>query len=122
MNCPKCRCASRVKNGKIKNIQRYKCKSCGCNYTRSSLSRISLDKRIECIRLYLEGVGFRGIERLTGVSNVTVMRWVKRLGDDIERLRPQSGECEAVSVMENASAPCNLDGAMRWPHKGFGIS
>ena len=64
------------------------------------MSRISLDKRIECIRLYLEGVGFRGIERLTGVSNVTVMRWVKRLGDDIERLRPQSGECEAVSVME----------------------
>ena len=28
-------------------------------------------------RLYLEGVGFRGIERLLGVSHVSVMNWVK---------------------------------------------
>ena len=100
MTCPKCRSAVRTKNGKVQGKQRYKCKDCGCNYTRSSLSRTPLNKRIECIRLYLEGVGFRGIERLTGVSHVTVMRWINRLGDDIERFRPQTGEIEDVSVME----------------------
>ena len=77
MTCPKCRSAVRTKNGKVQGKQRYKCKDCGCNYTRSSLSRTPLNKRIECIRLYLEGVGFRGIERLTGVSHVTVMRWIR---------------------------------------------
>ena len=28
------------------------------------------------------------------------MRWVNKLGDNIERLRPQTGEVEPVSVME----------------------
>ena len=64
------------------------------------MSRTSLDKRAECIRLYLEGVGFRGISRLTGVAHTTVMRWVKRLGADIEKFREDTGEVEAVSVME----------------------
>jgi len=100
MKCPKCRSAKRCKNGLIKGKQRYRCKECGCNYTVSSLSRTPREKRIECIRLYLEGVGFRGISRLTGVSHTTVMRWVHKLGDDIERFRPQTGEVEPVSVME----------------------
>ena len=33
MTCPHCRSAVRIKNGKIKGTQRYKCKDCGCNYT-----------------------------------------------------------------------------------------
>ena len=100
MTCPHCRSAVRTKNGFVRDKQRYKCKDCGCNYTCSSLSRTPLDIRIECIRLYLEGMGFRGISRITGVPHTTVMRWVKKLGDDIERFRPQSGEVEPVSVME----------------------
>ena len=100
MTCPHCRSAVRTKNGIVRGKQRYKCKDCGCNYTVSSLSRTPIDTRIECIRLYLEGVGFRGISRLTGIPHTTVMRWVHKLGDDIERLRPQAGEIEPVSVME----------------------
>ena len=71
-----------------------------CNYTVSSLSRTPIETRTECIRLYLEDVGFRGISRLTGVPHTTVMCWVHKLGDDIERLRPETGEVESVSVME----------------------
>ena len=69
--------------------QRYKCKQCGCNYTQATLYRIPLSKRIEAIKLYLEGVGFRGIERLTGISHNTVIKWVKQLATEIERLRPE---------------------------------
>ena len=54
---------------------------------------------MKCSRLYLENVDFCGIERLTGISNVTVMRWIKRLGEDIEQFRPDVQE-DAVSVME----------------------
>ena len=71
-------------NGK----QRYKCKGCGCNYTQSTSYRISRETRLHCIKLYLEGVGFRGIARLTGVSHVSVQKWVKQLGDKIEQWRP----------------------------------
>ncbi|MFM7469462.1 MAG: hypothetical protein ACKO37_08195, partial [Vampirovibrionales bacterium] len=55
----------------------------------STLYRIPLNKRIEAIKLYLEGVGFRGIERLTGISHNTVIQWVKHLATEIERLRPE---------------------------------
>ena len=55
---------------------------------------------MECIKLYLEGVGFRGIARLTGVSHVIVQHWVKQLGDKIEALRPETGEVTQVNIME----------------------
>jgi hypothetical protein len=40
----------------------------------------------------LEGVGFRGIERLTGIPHSTLILWVKNLGAEIERLRPELTE------------------------------
>ena len=102
--CPKCRDTRHVKNGIVRNKQRYKCKGCGCNYTQSSLSRTPLSERIQCIELYLEGVGFRGIERLTGKSHVSVMRWVRKLGDRIEDFKKCDKktvkEAESVSIME----------------------
>jgi transposase-like protein len=33
MNCPKCSSKERVKSGKVKGKQRYKCKECGCHYS-----------------------------------------------------------------------------------------
>ena len=101
MNCPKCRCAEAVKNGTMNQKQRYKCKQCGCNYTQFSLKRIPLEKRVEAIKLYLEGVGFRGIERLTGVCHNTVIGWVKNLAEEIERLRPEvTGQVQTVELDE----------------------
>jgi transposase-like protein len=100
MNCPKCACAEAVKNGKMEGKQRYKCKSCGCNYTQGTHYRTPHEIRVECIKLYLEGVGFRGIARLTGVSHVIVQRWVKELGDKIHKMRPETGKIAQVSIME----------------------
>lgn len=98
MHCPKCRSVSRIKSGMARNKQRYKCQSCGCHYTQSSLHRISENKRARCIKLYLEGLGFRAIERLEGVSHVTVMKWVRKLGEAIEKQAHAS--VEKISVME----------------------
>ena len=36
-----------------------------------------------CLHLYLEGNGFRRIERLTGVSHNTVINWVKKAGNSL---------------------------------------
>ena len=56
---------------------------------------------IYAIKLYLEGVGFRAIERLTGVSHNSVIRWVKDLAGEIERLRPEMEErVHAVEIDE----------------------
>lgn len=62
------------------------------------MSRFPIETRKRCIELYLEGVGFRGISRLTGVSHVTVMRWVKALADKIDVGMPESEK--RVAIME----------------------
>ena len=92
MTCPKYWCTEAVKNATLRGKQRYKCKVCGCNDTRSPLKRSPLEQRLYAIKLYLEGVDFRGIAGLTGVAHTTIMLWVKHLADEIERLRPEITE------------------------------
>ncbi|XVJ51908.1 MAG: IS1 family transposase [Vampirovibrio sp.] len=94
MKCPKCGYADATKNGTMNQKKRYKCKHCGCNYTQSTVYRIPLSKRIEAIKLYLEGVGFRGISRLTSVHPTTMIQWVRHLATEIERLRPEVEEAK----------------------------
>ena len=89
MQCPKCLSTEAVKNGTVRNKQRYKCKACGCNYTQSQLNVLPVEIKIEAIKLYLEGVGFRGISRLTGVAHTTVIKWVKNLANEIEKMKPE---------------------------------
>ena len=52
------------KNGFKKGIQRYKCKICGCNYTKSTPYGYPIEVKRDALRYYLERIGFRRIERL----------------------------------------------------------
>jgi uncharacterized protein YjcR len=36
--------------------------------------------RLDALNLYLEGLSFRSIGRLLGISNVTVLKWVRTFG------------------------------------------
>jgi transposase len=80
MKCPKCKCEEKVKDGTVKGKQRYKCKKCAHRYTLEFKDEIqSFYKRLALV-LYIEGMGFREIGRILGVSNVTVLNWIKGLG------------------------------------------
>lgn len=101
MKCPKCSCEERVKSGKVKDRQRYKCKKCGCNYTvemKSTAKPLSLKK--QALHLYLEGLGFRSIGRVLGVSNVSVLNWIRSFGKEVEKLCSEDKEIEPVEVDE----------------------
>lgn len=77
--CPKCNATQSVKSGVISNRQRYKCKNCGYYYTVSKLGKhIDSYYVIKALQLYIEGVSYREIERILGVSHVSVMNWVKK--------------------------------------------
>jgi len=74
MNCPKCNCSKSVKSGKVKERQRYKCKGCGCNYTVELKSTAKpKSQKEQALHLYLEGLGFRSIGRILGVSNALLI-------------------------------------------------
>lgn len=79
--CPKCKSQEYNKSGVVKGRQRYKCKDCGYFYTVTKEGK-NIDSYyvIKALQLYIEGVTFREIERILGISHVSVMNWVKKFG------------------------------------------
>jgi len=79
IHCPKCKTEEINKSGLVRGRQRYLCKS--CNYYFSVMKEgknIDTYYVIKALQLYIEGVSLREIERLIGVSHVSVMNWVKK--------------------------------------------
>ena len=91
MNCPRCKSPSHKKNGKISERQRYQCHDCGYNYSVEikSTARSSFVKK-QALQLYLEGLGFRSIGRILGVSHVSVQKWIKKFGQELEELKSEN--------------------------------
>ena len=88
MKCPKCQSERKIRNGVIKGVQRYKCKDCGCNYTICFSQNTEEErKRRFALSMYLEGLGFRSIGRLLGVSHVSVLNWVRKYGRELDSIR-----------------------------------
>ena len=53
----------------------------------------------DAVKLYLEGLGFRAIARFLGVSNVSVLNWVRATGSKIEELESAS-EITTIEIDE----------------------
>ncbi|MBW4693413.1 MAG: hypothetical protein KME27_16810 [Lyngbya sp. HA4199-MV5] len=79
MKCPVCRSDQIIKNGRRGAKQSYRCKECGRQFVESYASRgYSRDAKQICLNLYRSGMGFRAIERATGISHNTVINWVRQ--------------------------------------------
>lgn len=78
IECPKCNSTAHVKSGVVGGRQRYKCKDCNYHYTVQKLGK-KIDNYYvtKAIQLYVEGVSYREIERILGISHVSIMNWVK---------------------------------------------
>ncbi len=77
--CPKCKSEKIAKSGVVKGRQRYRCKECNYFFTVLKEGK-NIDPYyvIKALQLYIEGVTLREIERILGISHVTVMNWVKK--------------------------------------------
>ncbi len=101
MNCPRCSSENRNKDGFVKGVQRYKCKDCKYKYTvelKSTAKPKSMKK--QALHLYLEGLGFRSIGRFLGVSNVSVLNWIRSFGEEVQELKSESQEIEMIELDE----------------------
>jgi insertion element IS1 protein InsB len=85
MECPECRASKIVKNGRIKGKQNYICKDCGRQFIDNYEAHRGYPPQIkqQCLSMYVNGMGFRAIERVTGVHNTTVLDWVKQVGENL---------------------------------------
>ena len=86
IKCKKCNSSTIVKNGFVREKQRYKCKECKYNFVERD-ERIIPDlerKKALCILLYSQGKGsFRFIAKLLKISKMTVLRWIRKIAEDI---------------------------------------
>jgi transposase-like protein len=79
MQCLHCQSNQTVKNGRRKGVQNYLCRSCGRQFRETHTPQgYSPDVKEHCLTLYLNGMGFRAIERVSGVCHNTVINWVKQ--------------------------------------------
>ena len=78
VSCPKCQNNHIIKSGIINNKQRYLCKNCKYFFTVNKIGKKIDDYYVtKALQLYLEGLSYREIERIIGVSHVTISNWVK---------------------------------------------
>ena len=109
MQCPECRSAHIRKNGKKKGKQNHLCVACG----RQFIDRYEPPKgyskafKRECLKMYVNGLGFRAIERVKGVHHTTVIDWVKQVGQTLPNAyapetMPEVGELDELETFVGA--------------------
>ncbi|QJP34736.1 IS1 family transposase [Nonlabens sp. Ci31] len=77
--CPNCNSDRNIKSGIVNNRQRYKCKECQYFFSVNKIGKKIDDYYVnKSLQLYLEGLSYREIERILGISHVSIMNWVKK--------------------------------------------
>lgn len=76
--CPRCSQTNIVKSGFVRGRQRFRCRDCGYHFSVEKQGK-SIDPYyvIKVLQLYLEGLSYREIERILGISHVTVSNYVR---------------------------------------------
>lgn len=90
LKCLKCGSDKAVKNGFIFGQQRYKCKKCGYQYTKTRPHGHSDHEKRTVALLYMSGLSMSSIARIVGVSVQTVSRWIRTFytekADDLPKM------------------------------------
>ena len=100
-SCPRCSHNQIVKDGIVKNRQRYKCKNCNYRFTVKRRNGKMATKEIKrlALHMYLEGLGFRAIGRILNFSHVAVYNWIKSFGKKLKEVMPSSSR-NKIKVVE----------------------
>lgn len=78
MNCPRCASDKVVKNGHRNGKQSYLCQNCRRQFQENPELGYSAEVKALCIKMSLNGMGFRAIERVTGINHNSVLNWVRQ--------------------------------------------
>ena len=97
--CPKCSFSNVVKNGYSRGKQRYRCKSCGFQYTRSTPRGRPASEKATAVLLYTLGLSLNSIARMFKVSTPAVLRWVRLFAEKTYE-KPEPTEAVIVELDE----------------------
>jgi transposase-like protein len=85
IKCKFCGSNKFVKNGFVHKVQRFKCKECLANFVDGDKrKKYTSSDHLKVIKLYLENCGIRTIERLTGVRNSQISKWIEGVASHVK--------------------------------------
>ena len=76
MNCPHCASDKIVKNGHRNGKQNDRCRDCRRQCRDNPHQGYTQAVKALCVTMSLNGMGFRAIERVTGINHNSVINWV----------------------------------------------
>src|SRR5215211_4797424 len=76
--CKRCGSAEHVKNGLMRDQQRYLCKDCGLNFTNTPPRGKPLALKAAAVLLSVSGLSMNRTAKLLGVSTPTVQAWLEQ--------------------------------------------
>ena len=100
LKCLRCGCDKAVKNGFVGGLQRYKCKKCGYQYTKTKPHGHSDREKRTAVMLYASGMSMSVIAKLIGVSVQTVSRWMKTVYTEYLDEMPKMEQMKKVKLKE----------------------
>ena len=96
--CKGCGSDDLCRNGFVRGHQRYLCKSCGMNFTNTpARGKPAAMKDMALAMHTVGGMSFCGIGKILGVSDVSVLNWVRAKAKQLPDVPapPPSGEASA---------------------------
>jgi transposase-like protein len=79
MQCPECKSTHIQKNGKRRGKQNHICVDCARQFIVDYTPRQGYSDEVkrECLKMLVNGMGFRAIERVKGVHHTTIIYWLR---------------------------------------------
>ena len=100
MHCPKCQSSRLKKNGFRRGKQCRQCKDCGHQFVENPTSNAyHPEVKKLCLKMYLNGMGFRAIARVTGIDHTTIINWVKESAEQLSE-QPQDEEIPEIAEID----------------------
>ena len=76
--CPKCTHQHVVKAGKARGKQRWLCRGCGYQWTRTTPRGRPLWQKSLAVFLYCHGLSMNALAKMFGVHASSVLQWIRR--------------------------------------------
>ena len=100
LRCKRCGSEKHVKNGLMRNKQRYRCKACGLNFTDTPARGKPLALKGAAVLLYVSGLSMNRTAKLLGVSTPTVQAWIERFAEVYAQKPEPEGRALVVELDE----------------------
>ena len=100
LRCKRCGSGEQVRNGLMRGKQRYRCRTCGLNFTDTPPRGMPLAMKATAVLLYLSGLSMNRTARLLGVSTPSVMAWIEQFAKAYAQKPEPEGRALVVELDE----------------------